>query len=211
MRYYPRSLGLPDKYSKSLKAQYRIWSQTAVYRKVTSAIRRYKPEVIVTQDVNGEYGHGAHRACADAVMVCNSYAADSMRWPDSVQAYGIWQAKKVYIHLYKENQIHMDWNRRLQAYSGRTAIDVATEALECHVSQTARGWTMSKADGHDNALFGLYYTSVGQDVAKNDFMEHIEGAVSGKQYDSTLEADEPDEVLLIHDDELYPDTEDAAL
>ena len=58
---------------------------------------------------------------------------------------------------------------------------------------------------------GCNYTSVGQDVAKNDFMEHIEGAVSGKEYDNTLEADEPDEVLLILDDELYPDTEDAAL
>ena len=37
----------------------------------------------------------------------------------------------------------------------------------------ARDWEFIRGGEHDNTLFGLYYTNVGEDKEKNDFMEHI--------------------------------------
>ena len=66
---------------------------------VTEWIRRFQPDVLLTHDLQGEYGHGAHRACADAVMHCVEYAADAKKYPRSVQRYGTWDTPKCYIHL----------------------------------------------------------------------------------------------------------------
>lgn len=178
-----------------------------MYRKVTAAIRRYKPEVILTQDVAGEYGHGAHRVVADAVMNCSAEAADAARHPDSAKQYGTWQTKKVYIHLYGQNQIHMNWNKPLVHFDGKTGMEMAIAALNCHVSQVARGWSMDEARNHDNTLFGLYSTTVGPDVMKDDFMENIAGAAPAADSSDGAAADDlsqfliPDEELILQDDE----------
>lgn len=129
--------------------------------------------MVVTQDFRGEYGHGAHRVVADAASKCIHYAADSEKFPASAENYGIWQVKKLYVHLYGENQLRMDWHQPLNAFDGKDSMTVATEALNCHVSQILAGWEMTEGGDMDNALFGLYYTAVGPDEAGNDLMEHI--------------------------------------
>ena len=52
--------------------------------------------------------------------------------------------------------------------------DVAQEAMLCHKSQVKHGWQVEDGGENDNSLFGLYFTCVGPDEAKNDFLEHIE-------------------------------------
>ena len=79
------------------------------------------------------------------------------------------------MHLWSENQIHLDWTVPLSSYDGETSISVATRALACHVSQTQtkRKWSMERAEEYDNGLFGLYYTTVGLDEVGDDIFEHI--------------------------------------
>ena len=171
---YPGFLMLRDSFTSTLRDMYRVWDQGTVWRGVTRVIRQYRPKVLVTQDFNGEYGHGAHRAAADSAVQCIQLAADETAFPDSAEAWGTWQVQKLYIHLYEERQLHLDWHQPLSSFGGKDAYEVAVEALACHKSQVKRGWEMTDGGEKDNSLFGLYFTAVGDDVAGNDLMEHID-------------------------------------
>lgn len=176
VKAYPVLLGMADASTKSLAAQYRRWSRSALCRKITAVIRQYQPEVVVTHDLNGEYGHGGHRATADAVTRSLSLAANADKYKDSASAWGVWQVKKCYVHLYRENTLRLDWHQPLSSFGGRDGFRVAVEALAFHKSQTAHGWEMEDGGRMDNAAFGLYYSSVGDDLTGTDLMEHIDSA-----------------------------------
>ena len=145
-----------------------------VYRYVTKIIRKYKPEVIVTHDVDGEYGHGAHKVCADAMRKCIERAADPRIEAKQVREYGAWQVKKLYLHLWSENVVDMDWRVPLEAFDGKTAFDMAEAGFQCHTSQLNTEYVVEDWGPYDNSLFGLAFSAVGEDVVKNDFMENID-------------------------------------
>ena len=93
--------------------------------------------------------------------------------PASVKEYGAWEVKKVYLHLYSENQIKMDWDQPFSPDSPISPIFLAKEAFDKHRSQ--QGYFTMEEFGtvYDNRLFGLYFSTVGPDVLKNDFFENI--------------------------------------
>lgn len=176
IKYYPYFIGLHDKNGhKNLETQYSLWkSRARVFRLVTECFRRYKPEVVVTHGEEGEYGHSAHQATADAAKICLKYAANKRKYPESVKRYGVWQIKKLYLHEYKKNRVTMDWTQPLASFGGKTGFEIAGEAFLYHVSQVKIGHYEFKPVGdHDNTAFGLYYSAVGPDQGKNDFMENI--------------------------------------
>ena len=171
---YPAFLGMVDASTKSLSAQYKRWSKNNLYSKVTGVIRQYRPEVVVTHDLSGEYGHGGHRATADAVVHAVSLAANGSKYAASAKAWGVWQVKKCYVHLYEKGTIQLNWHVPLSAFGGRDGLEVATEALAFHRSQTAHGWAMEDGGDMNNAVFGLYYSEVGPDLNKDDLMEGVQ-------------------------------------
>ena len=150
-----------------------MWKKLGVQQMIVEALRRYKPEVIVCQDFNGEYGHGQHKLtvqlAADAVALANDPQYD----PESAEKWGIWEVKKMYSHLYPENVIHMDWTQPLDESGVITPIFLANEAYDKHRSQVASFNMRRDGKKYDNTAFGLYYTTVGPDINKNDFMENI--------------------------------------
>jgi len=173
LRTYPVLGEFKDKYTGNLKAAYQLWGEQESRDFVTGVIKTYQPEVMVTHDVEGEYGHGAHRLCADAAQVCVKAAREGEN---------PWQVKKLYLHLYDENQMKMDWRQPLEAFEGKTALKVAKEAFKFHKSQQGgavkyRGkryvFEVKDSGWFDNSLYGLAYTAVGLDEAKNDFFENI--------------------------------------
>lgn len=184
VRTYPVFGGFWDAYSKSLDKAYKEWKKSEVYGWVVSLLRQYKPEVVVSHDVNGEYGHGAHRVCADALLNCVASAADASAYPASA-AFGPWQVKKLYLHLYPENAVEMDWDQPLTAFDGRTGYEMALEAFTWHASQHEAGqknpatgkfeyFTVEPRDSQYSCYrFGLAYTAVGPDTEGNDFFEHV--------------------------------------
>ena len=182
VRNYPVIGDFWDAYSKKLDTAYENWGKTKVMKYVTELFRTYQPEVILTHDVNGEYGHGAHRVCADAAQKCIAYAADAEKWPEIGDS---WQVKKLYLHLYGENTIEMDWDQPLTAFGGETGFEVAKRMYLCHVTQQSAG-QKNKETGEFEVFvveprdsdyscyrFGLAHTTVGPDEAGNDFLEHI--------------------------------------
>ena len=77
----------------------------------------------------------------------------------------------------------MDWTVPLDSFDGRSALDMAAVGFAKHASQRG-GYTHIKgqkilfdvyAGGpFDNGAFGLYFSNVGPDIHKNDFMENIQ-------------------------------------
>lgn len=176
-RNYPDLGSFPDRFSTSLRGMYQEegWSRDRVLRHVTGLFRRYQPEVVVTHDVNGEYGHGAHKVAADAAQTCVALAADASWQHPKLEEKEPWQVKKLYLHLYEEGALRMDWRQPLTAFGGKTAFDIAEEAFACHISQQHTDYRVEDFGPYDNAKFGLAFTAVGEDVEKNDFFEHLSG------------------------------------
>ena len=175
IRNYPVWGGFRDSFSGSLQGQYQKWNKKTVYSTVAEWIRRFKPDVLLTHDINGEYGHGAHRACADAVCNVLEDCNNPEKYPESAQKYGVWNVPKCYIHLYKDNPIQMDWRKPLASFNGKTSFEIAEEAFNCHISQRGKQYHVEDTGPYDNSKFGLVRSLVGPDVMKNDFFENIEG------------------------------------
>ena len=201
VRNYPVFGGFSDSYSNGKTNSAKL---TAAYKKaggkqkvldwVNELYRRFKPEVVITHAENGEYGHAQHIMTADAARNCFTLAADAGQSPDSAQAYGTWQVKKLYLHQYGEEaeQTVLDWDQPLSAFDGKTGAQLASEAFAMHESQDGMGMkikgkfvaftveeTGAKMFPYDH--FGLQSTTVGPDEAKNDLFEHIEESGSTKQ------------------------------
>ena len=175
VRTYPVIGNFKDSYAKNLKAAYKTaGGKGKVNEWIVGLYRQYKPEVVVTQDTNGEYGHKQHMMIADAAQNCIALAANEDEFTASTIAYGTWQVKKMYLHLYPENQITFDWTVPLKSMNGATGIELAEEAYTLHKTQASSGMSVTETGTkYDNRVFGLAFTTVGEDVRKDDFLENI--------------------------------------
>lgn len=194
---YPIIPEFPDLYAESKNRETALSQGLKVYAAagvayedfleyITECLRRFKPLVVVTHDLNGEYGHGGHVIYAQVMTEAISIAADETRFTESFEQYGLWEPRKLYLHLYAENPIVMDYDIPLEAFGGKTAFEVTQDGFACHKSQH---WTwfykwiygtaekpIKKASDIKNyspCHFGLYYTQVGPDIVGGDFLENI--------------------------------------
>lgn len=149
-------------------------------------IRRFKPLVTVGHDFAGEYAHGQHMVYADCVSAALEISNDPAQYPELAATYGTWDVPKAYFHLYEENQITMDWDTPMEELDGMTPFEVTQKlGFPCHESQQ---WTWfykwingketkitkaSEIATYSPCLYGLYRTTVGQDVDKRDFFENL--------------------------------------
>lgn len=197
VRNYPVMSEFPDLYAESKDRDTAFSQAVATYEKagytyddfaayITKCFRRFKPLVVVSHDLDGEYGHGTHVVCAKAITQAIEQAADESAFPDSAAEYGTWQPEKVYLHLYQENQIVMDYDIPLAHFDGKTAFQVSGEGFDCHKSQH---WTWfykwiygtsenpitkaSQIKNYSPCRYGLYASNVGADVAGGDFFENV--------------------------------------
>lgn len=199
VRHYPIISDIPDLYAESKDRDTAFTQATKVFASVgvtyddfvsyiTECIRRCKPLVVVSHDLNGEYGHGTHVFCASALTEAIEYAADETLYPESAAQYGTWRVEKTYLHLYEENPIVMDFDVPLEHFDGRTAFEVTQQdGFSCHKSQH---WTwfnkwiygtpeapITKAADiktYSPCKYGLYDTQVGLDTVGGDFFENVQ-------------------------------------
>lgn len=144
------------------------------------ALRRFKPQVVIGHDLRGEYVHGAHILNSVALQSALELSNDPEYDPESAEKYGLWDVPKTYFHLYAENQIVMDWDTPYESMGGLTPFEMTKRGFACHLSQQYLwfpDWiSPAKASGIRNyspCRFGLYRSTVGEDVEKNDFLENI--------------------------------------
>lgn len=153
----------------------------AAYR-VAGVIRRYRPEIVATQDTNGEYGHNNHKATSQAVLDAWALAADP-----SVEIEGLpaWQPKKLYVHKWGVNRLFHDfWESSYASLNNKSPRQVTNEGMEFHVTQNKpkvstaylTGETSANWENHPSEWWGLHTSLVGNDSTSANF------TVNGQTY-----------------------------
>jgi len=172
---YPVFLGYPDIYSESLEEAMKSWDEASVTKSLAELLVHYRPQVVVSHDINGEYGHGQHRMTVHCLRQALSKAEDVEYVSRNFTDMQPWSVSKCYLHLYRKNNISMQWDKMImESAGGKSSLDIARKAYRCHVSQQKFEYEVStKAEDYDCRSFGLYRTTVGEDINKNDFFENI--------------------------------------
>lgn len=171
---------------------YRTYANVGIYKEdlvgfVVEQFRRFKPQVVVGHDINGEYGHGMHKVYAQSIMAAVEISNDPESYPELAQKYGVWDVPKTYLHLLADNPIEINYDIPLERFDGLTAFQVTQKyGFPCHVTQQQyrnfwiwlNGYKgeITKAteiELYNPCKFGLYRTTIGEDVLKNDFLENI--------------------------------------
>lgn len=184
---YPICLNYKDLYSDNLDRALRQYDEEKMKKDITEVVRKHAPQVVVTHDFKGEYGHGYHQL----VTLCTVEAVEnSMKaeyFPESVEKYGVWDVPKTYIHIYKENAIRLDLSVTIPEKGGKTGLQLLKDAYRMHVSQQKWWFYVSDTYEYSCADFGLYRTTVGLDTG-NDMLEHLKTyKVQAKEEQERLE------------------------
>ncbi|MBQ4425697.1 MAG: PIG-L family deacetylase [Lachnospiraceae bacterium] len=151
-----------------------------------SLLRRFQPQIVLVHDINGEYGHGAHRLSSHAMRDAVLAASDASRYPESAQCFGTWDVPKTYVHLYWDQKIWFSIDTPLSYFDRKTAYQVSQQAFLCHISQQGtryRDWLIGTEENpvtssagfpaYSPCDYGLWRSLVGEDVRKTDFYENI--------------------------------------
>ena len=77
VRNYPVNMDFDDHYAESLEYAKTIYNYEKLTAAVAENIRRFKPQVIVSHDINGEYGHGGHIILCAALREAVEKTADA--------------------------------------------------------------------------------------------------------------------------------------
>jgi len=191
VRHYPLISHFPDLYSESFDGAVAAYaSRGYTYEDIccfiTDCLRRFRPQVLITHDEAGEYGHGTHILCTAALKESLLFASDPDKYPDSAAEYGVWDVPKTYLHLYAENPIVMDFDVPLASFGGKTAFQVTQDGFAHHKSQHWTWFYKWIYGTSDNPItrasqinylspcrYGLYRSTVGADVVGGDFFENL--------------------------------------
>ena len=173
VRLGPVFLGLPDSGDVPYTDAVAQWGGSkATARVIARLIRQFRPEVLVTQDAKGEYGHVQHRAMVAACTQAVILAADPSE--NTLRDLPAWEVKKYYIHLYPEDTLVLNLDRPLSAFGGKTAVEIAQEAFALHKSQQVGRYTVAADGPYDIRRFGLAYSTVGPDEVHDGLFEHLD-------------------------------------
>ena len=172
--HYPIIGPFEDISTKSLKDMYEHWNRYRVQEYGMRLFRLLRPEVVVTHAATGEYGHGAHRVAADMAVYAFQHAFLTDDFAAQAKELGVWEVKKLYLHLWSKNQIIFDWRQSEAVLGGRTPLQVAKEAFRFHQSQQGLGFRVEDGGIYGNARFGLRLSLVGEDEQRCDLFEHID-------------------------------------
>ena len=191
VKYYPVFGEFEDFLRETMSATYAEYEALGRTKEemlgfVVEQLRRFKPQVVIGHDFKGEYSHGMHMVYTDLLVQALDITNDPTAYPELADKYGLWDVPKTYIHLYNKNPIVIDYDVPLESFDGMTAFEVTQKiGYPCHESQQFTWFTkwingknvkITKATQiktYNPCHFGLYRSTVGEDVLKNDFMENI--------------------------------------
>jgi len=147
-------LHFKDFFPSTLEEVYKEWNKKYFFKTIHNTIKKIKPSIIITHDLNGEYGHPNHIAVAEAIITIKN-------------------VKKIYLHKYQN--IEFDWNIQVPT-TEKTALMIGNEGLKEHTSQYSGIPNEPIPNGNLDTLsgtfLGLYYSSVGNDTGTN-LLENI--------------------------------------
>lgn len=190
VKRYPVISEFPDAYSESYEGALKNlknagFSEDDALAFQVEQIRKFKPLVILGHDLNGEYGHGQHILNSTLLTKAVDSAADSTQFSKSFNLYGAYDTPKIYLHLYDKNKIELDLDSPKEYLGGKTPFEISKQGFACHVSQQGtwfKTWLNGKSgqitkasqiNSYSPCKFGLFRSTVGEDVLKNDLFENV--------------------------------------
>jgi LmbE family N-acetylglucosaminyl deacetylase len=166
-------------YSKNPEEAMKIWGHDKILADVVWAIRKFKPDVIITRfPTTGEGGHGHHTASAILAGEAFDEAADSTKFPEQLSKFvTTWQAKKLLWNTFnfggnstqREDQFKIDcgiYNPVL----GKSYGEIAAESRSRHKSQ---GFGVPAQRGKNIE----YFATIKGAKTVNDLMDGIDSSV----------------------------------
>jgi len=88
-------------YSKNPEETFTKWDKDHVLGDLVWAIRRFRPDVIITRfPDNGDGGHGHHTASAILAFEAFKAAGDPTRFKDQLKLTTVWQPKRIYFNSF---------------------------------------------------------------------------------------------------------------
>lgn len=161
-------------YSKNPEETFRFWNRDLILEDVVYAIRKFRPDVIITRfPTTGEGGHGHHTASAILAIQAFEMAGDPSKFPDQVAALGVWQPKRLFWNTFNfggtnttgPGQLKLDvggYNPLL----GKSYGEIAALSRSCHKSQ-GFGSAMQRGTQYE------YFKQLKGDSALTDIFEGI--------------------------------------
>lgn len=174
LRTYPIIGTFQDILSYDLEHAKSLYDTQAMLAFQVENIRRFKPDIIIGHDENGEYGHGVHMLNTMLLKEAIQRSNDETYDIASLTAYGVHEPKKTYFHLYPQHVVSLDVHKQMEELNGRSPFEVATSAFLKHVSQLQYDLAVEDFGIGDCRLFGLYQSSVGYDFTTNDIFDGID-------------------------------------
>lgn len=164
-------------YSKTPEETFKIWGKDRVLADVVWAIRKMRPDVIVTRfPTTGEGGHGHHTASAMLAGEAFAAAGDPNRFPEQLKFVKVWQPKRLLwnawlpiIEARKANPAQYP-SLDISAYNpllGKSATEIAAESRSMHKSQ---GFGVSALRGE----VINYFEHLAGDSAKGDIFSGVD-------------------------------------
>ena len=175
VRSYPIIGPFQDHYVTTWDDAVKAFGESDVIGYMVEQIRRFKPLVVVGHDRMGEYGHGAHMLAGYSLASAARLSSNEKNYVRSAKRWGVWNPPKCYLHM-AENPIVIDVETPLEYFGGRTAFEVASDAMQYHKSQLQYPHKpmLDEKDypRYDCRVWGLVRTLVGMDTG-NDIMENV--------------------------------------
>jgi LmbE family N-acetylglucosaminyl deacetylase len=162
-------------FSKNPEETFTKWDRETILADVVWAIRKFRPDVIITRfPTTGEGGHGHHTASAILANEAFKAAGDPSRFPDQLKWVEVWQPKRILWNTFnfggnntqREDQFKVEvggFNPVLGASYGEISADSRSQ----HKSQ---GFGVPRSRGA--AL--EYFSTTGGTAPKNDMMEDVD-------------------------------------
>ncbi|MBQ6236181.1 MAG: PIG-L family deacetylase [Clostridia bacterium] len=171
-RYRPIFLGLQDLREDYKNTHTERFLPDAVTLAFVRMLREYRPLVVFSHDVNGEYGHWQHKIVSAAIKDACRLCADPTFDVFSYEEFGTWEVQKCYLHMYPDDPLVMDIRTPLASMGGRNAFEVAEHAFKMHGSQQNGRHVVEGENGrYAMNRFGMAYGVVD---AGNDVFDNID-------------------------------------
>lgn len=182
IKNYPVFSSFRDVFSLTIEQAERDYDSSKIIQYQVGLLRRFKPDVVVDQDENGEYGHGAHKLNVKCLKSALRLSPDANYDPDTVKQYGVWDVPKTYLHIYPQEPIVLNYSAKLPEMGNKTPFQLAVEAFKLNVSQQNDKHAVLESGPFDCRKFGLFRTLVGFDQKKDDMFENIGNPTGPAQY-----------------------------
>lgn len=135
-------------FSKTAEESFEIWNKNEVLSDVVYAIRKFKPDIIITRFPTSNYnGHGHHKASAILAEEAFELAADTNAFPEHFDYTTTWQPKRLFLNTstwwdkslpekaaQSDDYFTIDVGK-YNALLGKSYTEIAAESRTMHKSQ----------------------------------------------------------------------------